>query len=94
MKKRLAKTQQTARGDNLKEQYAKLEKEQKRHNRWRWFKGITENVLGGFGLIVYLAVIAAVLFGIYYGIVNYVYPMLKNQIDGSAQPAPSADQIE
>ena len=87
MKKRLAKTQQDVRGDNLKEQYAKLEKEQKRHNRWRWFKGITENVLGGFGLIIYLAVIAAVIFGVYYGIVNWAYPTLKEQIDGSATPA-------
>lgn len=94
MKKRLAKTQQNVRGDNLKEQYAKLEKEQKRHNRWRWFKGITENVLGGFGLIIYLIVIAAVVFGVYYGIVNYAYPMLKNEIDGSAQPAPSLTPSE
>lgn len=94
MKKRLAKTQQNVRGDNLKEQYAKLEKEQKRHNRWRWFKGITENVLGGFGLIIYLVAIAAVIFGIYYGIVNYAYPMLKNEIDGSAQPAAAATPME
>lgn len=94
MKKRLAKTQQNVRGDNLKEQYAKLEKEQKRHNRWRWFKGITENVLGGFGLIIYLIVIAAVIFGVYYGIVNYAYPMLKNEIDGSVPPAPAATPME
>ena len=87
MKKRLAKTQLNVRGDNLKEQYAKLEKEQNRHNRWRWFKGLTENVLGGFGLIIYLAVIAAVIFGIYYGIVNYAYPMLKEKIDGPETPA-------
>ena len=94
MKKRLAKTQQNVRGDNLKEQYAKLEKEQRRHNRWRWFKGITENVLGGFGLIIYLIVIAAVVFGVYYGIKNYAYPMLKNEIDGSAQSTPSLTPIE
>ena len=94
MKKRLAKTQQNVRGDNLKVQYAKLEKEQRRHNRWRWFKGITENVLGGFGLIIYLIVIAAVVFGVYYGIKNYAYPMLKNEIDGSAQSAPSLTPIE
>lgn len=94
MKKRLAKTQQNVRGDNLKEQYAKLEKEQKRHNRWRWFKGITENVLGGFGLIIYLTVIAAVLFGIYYGIVNYLYPMLSEQIDESTIPAATTESVE
>jgi serine/threonine protein kinase len=94
MKKRLAKTQQNVRGDNLKVQYAKLEKEQKRHNRWRWFKGITENVLGGFGLIIYLAVIAAVLFGAYYGIVNYAYPMIKNELDGTGQPEASPDPVE
>ncbi|MFT5325407.1 MAG: serine/threonine protein kinase [Planctomycetaceae bacterium] len=94
MKKRLAKTQQNVRGDNLKEQYAKLEKEQKRHNRWRWFKGLTENVLGGFGLVIYLAVIAAVLFGAYFGIVNYAYPMLKNEIDGSNEPVQTPDLTE
>jgi len=94
MKKRLAKTQQNVRGENLKEQYAKLEKEQRRHNRWRWFKGITENVLGGFGLIIYLIVIAAIVFGIIYGIKNYAYPLLRNEIDGSSQPAPSLPPIE
>lgn len=94
MKKRLAKKQQDVRGDNLKDQYAKLEKEQKRHNRWRWFKGITENVLGGFGLIIYLAIIAMVIFGVYWGIVNYLYPMLSEQIDGSTKPAPAADAAE
>jgi hypothetical protein len=57
---------------------------------------VTENVLGGFGLIIYLAVIAAVIFGIYWGIVNWAYPALKEQIDGSTNPAasPAPDIVE
>jgi serine/threonine protein kinase len=91
MKKRLAKTHQSVRGDNLKAQYANLEKEQKRHNRWRWFKGITENVLGGFGLIIYLALIAALIFGIYYGFTNYLSPMIKDQLGGATDASATSD---
>ncbi|MDA0283443.1 MAG: serine/threonine-protein kinase [Planctomycetota bacterium] len=93
MKKRLAKTQHDVRGDNLKMQYAQLEKEQRKHNRWRWIKGITENVLGGFGLIIYLVVIAAVIFGIYWGIVNILYPMISSQIDSSTTTTPATPDL-
>lgn len=94
MKKRLAKTQEHVRGDHLKEQYAKLEKEERSRKRWRWVKGMTENVLGGFSLIIYLCIVAAVIFGIYYGIVHFIYPMISNQIDSSTTPGSRTEIIE
>ena len=53
-------------------------------------------ILGGVVILMHHGsyVIAAVIFGVYYGIVNYAYPMLKNEIDGSAQPAAAATPME
>lgn len=66
MKKRLAKQSAQARGVNMKEMYAKIEKEQKRRKIFRWIRERVEGTLGGVGFILYLAVIAAVLYGIYW----------------------------
>ncbi|TXT38443.1 MAG: serine/threonine protein kinase bacterial [Planctomycetota bacterium] len=66
MKKRLAKQSAQARGVNMKEMYAKIEKEQKRRKIFRWLHDKVEGTLGGIGFILYLAVIAAVLYGIYW----------------------------
>ena len=65
MKKRLAKQSAQARGVNLKEMYAKIEKEQKRRKVFRWIREKVEGTLGGIGFVLYLAVIAAVLYAIY-----------------------------
>ena len=67
MKKRLAKQSAQARGVNMKEMYAKIEKEQKRRKIFRWIHDKVEGTLGGIGFILYLAVIAGVLYGIYLG---------------------------
>lgn len=66
MKKRIAKQSAQARGVNMKEMYAKIEKEQKRGKIRRWIRDKVEGTLGGVGFILYLAVIAAVLYGIYW----------------------------
>ena len=65
MKKRIAKQSAQARGVNMKEMYAKIEKEQKRRKIFRWIREKVEGTLGGIGFILYLAVIAAVLYGVY-----------------------------
>ena len=67
MKKRIAKQSAQARGVNMKEMYAKIEKEQKRRKVFRWIHEKVEGTLGGIGFILYLAVIAAVLYGVYLG---------------------------
>lgn len=67
MKKRLAKQSAQARGVNMKEMYAKIEKDQKRRKIFRWIHDKVESALGGVGFILYLAVIAAVLYGVYWG---------------------------
>jgi serine/threonine-protein kinase len=65
MKKRIAKQSAQARGVNMKEMYAKIEKEQKRRKIFRWIHDKVEGALGGLGFILYLAIIGAVLYGIY-----------------------------
>lgn len=67
MKKRIAKHSAQARGVNMKEMYAKIEKEQKRRKIFRWIHDKVEGTLGGIGFILYLMVIAGVLYGIYLG---------------------------
>lgn len=81
MKKRLAKTTEHVRSDHMKDMYAKLDKEDKRRKRWRWLKNMTEGVLGGFGLIVYLAIVVVVIFGIYWLVVNVVYPKISENLE-------------
>lgn len=66
IKKRVAKQSAQARGANMKEMYAKIEKEQKRRQIFRWIRDKVEGTLGGIGFLLYLAVIAAVLYGIYW----------------------------
>lgn len=91
MKKRLVKTQDGVRKDNMKDMYAKLDKEDRRRKRWRWLKNFTENILGGFSLIIYLILVAALIGAGYWGIVHYLYPMLKDQVDES-NVRPAAEQ--
>lgn len=65
MKKRIAKESAQKRGINMKEMYAKIEKEQKRRKIIRWIRDKVEGALGGLGFILYLAVISAALYGVY-----------------------------
>ena len=81
MKSRLAKTTDDVRADHMKDMYAKLDKEHRSLNRWRRIKNFFGNILGGFSLIVYLILVAAVLYGGYYGITKFVYPFIKNWLD-------------
>jgi len=81
VKKRLVTEDTSVRKESMKDMYAKIEKEDRSRKRRRWLKGLTENVLGGFGLIVYLIIVAVLLFGAYWGIRNYLYPMVTDQLD-------------
>ena len=92
MKKRLAKTTDTVKADHMKDMYAKIDKEDRRRKRWRWLKNLTENVLGGFSLIIYLVLITAVIFGIYWGVTRIIYPMISDNLE--EQPAPEVEGTE
>jgi serine/threonine-protein kinase len=65
MKKRIAKQSAQARGVNMKEMYAKIEKEQKKLKIFRWIRDKVEGALGGLGFIIYLGVIGAAFYGLY-----------------------------
>lgn len=88
VKKRLVTEDTTVRKESMKDMYANIEKEDRRRKRWRWFKGLTENVLGGFGLVIYLVIVAVLLFGAYYGIRYSLYPMVTEQLDEANRPDP------
>ena len=85
MKKRIAKQSAQSRGVNMKEMYAKIEKEQKRRKIFRWIRDKVEGALGGVGFILYLAVIAAVLYGIY-----LAFPIARDFIAAKMGFAPPA----
>ncbi len=75
MKKRLIKAQSNARADHMKDMYRQIDKEQRNRNRWRFWKGKGEGFIGGIGLILYLAAICAVLYGIY-----WVFPYVRDWV--------------
>jgi serine/threonine protein kinase len=90
IKKQLVKTTETVRADSMKDMYAKIDKEDRRRKRWRWLRSLTENVLGGFSLIVYLIIVVAVLTGAVWFIMKVAYPRLNEYINKDAQPATTA----
>ncbi|MFM9964811.1 MAG: serine/threonine protein kinase [Planctomycetaceae bacterium] len=83
MKKRIAKQSAQARGVNMKEMYAKIEKEQKRRKIFRWFRDKVEGALGGLAFILYLAVIGAACWGIY-----LVFPIARDYLAAKIGIAP------
>jgi serine/threonine-protein kinase len=94
MKKRLAKTTEVVRSDHMKDMYAKLDKEQTRRKRWRWLKNMTESVLGGFGLIVYLAIVVVVVVAIYWVVTEVIYPKISENLEDRppvVEPDPDAE---
>lgn len=86
MKKRIAKSHTEVRSTNMKEMYAKIDKEQRSRKKWRWFRNMTENMLGGFGFIVYLIVVALLIVGLYFGVM-WGYAKLSDRLDNSEAPS-------
>ena len=83
MKKRLVKTQDEVRKESLKDQFAKIDKEERSRKRWHRVKLWFENLVGGVGLLVYLAIIVIALFGAYYGIRYFLYPWIESYLNSS-----------
>ena len=65
MKNRLVKAKADARGNDMKQMYAQIDKQEKRQRLWRWVKRKFDGVLGMFSLLFLLALIAGVVYGMF-----------------------------
>jgi hypothetical protein len=63
----VTRTKVKARDHSLAETYAKLEKQYKRQKWWRLLARWRDGTLGLVGLLIYLAVVAAVIGGLIWG---------------------------
>jgi eukaryotic-like serine/threonine-protein kinase len=81
MKQRLAKAQADARSQNMRDMYQKLDKQERKRQKWRWFKSLTQGVFGWFGLLIYLTIVAAVLYGGYWAVRFLVFPMISDSLN-------------
>ncbi|MFQ5734343.1 MAG: serine/threonine-protein kinase, partial [Planctomycetaceae bacterium] len=50
----------------MQELYDDVDRQDRRRRRWRWLRNLRDSALGGFGLVLWLAVIAAAGVGLYY----------------------------
>lgn len=79
MKKRLVKAQTEGRSDYMRDMYKKIDKQERGRKRWKWLIRKGEGFMGLVGLIFYLVVICAVVFGLYYAGKEWLIPWLKDQ---------------
>jgi len=75
-KARVVKEQAEQKGKTFEGLYAQIDAEERSRKRWRWLRQMTESTAGLVSLVVYLAIIAAVIVGGVYGIKEYVYPAI------------------
>jgi eukaryotic-like serine/threonine-protein kinase len=67
--------------EKFKAIYDKIDKEEKSRLRWRWFHNMTLRAGGFLGFILWLVIIAAVLFGLYYAATTWVIPALAERFN-------------
>jgi serine/threonine-protein kinase len=65
--------------EKFKALYEKIDKEEKSRLRWRWFHNLTLRAGGFVGFILWLVIIAAVLFGLYYVATTWAIPALAER---------------
>ncbi|MHC4877962.1 MAG: serine/threonine protein kinase [Planctomycetota bacterium] len=92
--KGLQKASENARADSMKDMYAKIDREDRRRRRWRWLKNLTENVLGGFSLVVYLVVVAVVLGAAVWFVIKVAYPRLNQYVEDDSTEASEPAEVE
>jgi serine/threonine-protein kinase len=68
------------RAEKFKAAYAKLEKEEVRRRRWRWFHNLMLRVGGGVGLLLWLVVVVGILVGLYF-LGRWGLEMLRERVD-------------
>lgn len=61
----------------MKDQFAKLDKQHRRRNRWRWLGNLLSNVKGGVGLILWLALVAGAIGGAVFAWMKWGDMLLK-----------------
>ncbi len=71
MEKRLVKAEAEAKSQKTQSLYSKLERQELRRRRWRWLRNLTQNVKGMISLAVYLAILAAIGYGLYYAATHW-----------------------
>jgi serine/threonine-protein kinase len=86
---RLAKQTAERSANKFSQVYADIDKADRRRKRWRWLSRLSQNTMDFFGLIIYLAVVAAVLFGAYWGIRYYAIPFVNSYMN-KPQPTTGA----
>jgi hypothetical protein len=68
VERRLSRQSTDVRKDDLKNLYKQVERDQKKHNRWRWISNKFRGLVGGLSLIIWLAAIGGLVWvGIFYG---------------------------
>ena len=65
MQKHVVKARADKRSTSLKDVYAQIDKADRRRKRWRWLTRKFEGILGGFGLLLWLVIIASAGYGLY-----------------------------
>jgi serine/threonine-protein kinase len=73
VEKRVVKNKAESRSKGLHDQFAKLDKQESRRKRWRWLKNLVEMAKGGVSLLIWLAIVAAVIGAA----VIFGWPMVK-----------------
>jgi serine/threonine-protein kinase len=87
---RLVKQSAEKTGNKFSKVYAEIDKADRRRKRWRWLGRWTENTVGFVGFIIYLVVIAAVIYGAYFGYTRYGKPLIDSFMK-KPQPAVGTD---
>lgn len=87
-KKMLVRGQAAARDNNLAKEYEKLAKQYERRKWWRYFGRLVDGTMGLVGLVIWLAIVAAVGAGLYFAL-PIVFNMIAKNVglqEGAAAP--------
>jgi serine/threonine-protein kinase len=74
LRHKIAQARADRKGAKLEGIYQKLDKQEMSRRRWRWFWNMIHNTGGGIGLILWIAAIGAIGFGLYYVGKAYLWP--------------------
>lgn len=65
VEKQAVSNRNQSRASKMQDMYSQIDKAEKKRQRWRWFRGKTEGALGLVGLLIYLAIVVAIIGGLY-----------------------------
>lgn len=78
---RLVKEKADKKASDVKSAYARFDREDRWRKRLRWLRKLTESTAGLINLIVYLAVVGAVIVGGYWAVMAWIWPMIKAKLN-------------